>query len=344
MRNIDGSRGEGGGSILRIATALAAVTQEPIEITNIRKKRPKPGLKAQHLMGLQALADFCGGSLENAYLGSEAISFFPTNDWKSHLKIHVATAGSIGLILQTLQIAKLANKSLSLTVEFQGGATFGKWAPSIPYVDHVTWTVLRMMGCQLELTVGRHGFFPKGGAKVGAKMTSMGSLNGLKSDEFQAPNHATVLSFASEHLKKAHVADRQSKTVVNALKGRNIATTVYNEIVPADNPGSGILVFSHSGDNIIGGDFVGERKLRAEQVGQNAVERYIKVVKSKSTVDPLCADQILPIMACATSSSVFTTPYISNHTKTNIRLIQELLDVTITPTKEETNYLISVDL
>jgi RNA 3'-phosphate cyclase len=344
MRSIDGSRGEGGGSILRIATALALVTQEPIRITNIRKKRPKPGLKAQHLMGLRALADLCGGSLENAYLGSKSISFRPANDWQSHLKIRVATAGSLGLILQTLQIAILATKNHSLTVEFQGGATFGKWAPSIPYIDQVTWALIRNMGYDLELTIERHGFFPKGGARVLAKMTSSSSLNGLKLEGFRAPSHATILSFASEHLKNAHVAERQSKAIVNALEESSINTTVQNKNVPANNPGSGVLVFSQTGNNIIGGDFVGERKLRAEHVGQNAFERYYKAVKSQSTVDPLCADQILPIMACATSSSVFTSPFISNHTRTNISLIQELLDVSITTSKGDGHYRVSVDL
>ena len=88
MKVIDGSKGEGGGSILRMASSLALVSQEPVKITNIRKKRPKPGLSTQHLMGLHALAQFCGGELEGAQLGSESVIFRPSNDWISNLKIH----------------------------------------------------------------------------------------------------------------------------------------------------------------------------------------------------------------------------------------------------------------
>ena len=50
---IDGSYGEGGGSLLRIATALSAVTSKPVHITNIRSGRPKPGLMPQHMSAVK---------------------------------------------------------------------------------------------------------------------------------------------------------------------------------------------------------------------------------------------------------------------------------------------------
>lgn len=41
---IDGSRGEGGGQILRTALALSLITQTPFRMHAIRSKRKKPGL------------------------------------------------------------------------------------------------------------------------------------------------------------------------------------------------------------------------------------------------------------------------------------------------------------
>ena len=76
MLEFDGSEGEGGGAILRLASAFATILQEQVRIINIRKKRPKPGLKTQHLIGLNALAEFSGGKLEGAKLGSETILQF----------------------------------------------------------------------------------------------------------------------------------------------------------------------------------------------------------------------------------------------------------------------------
>ena len=39
MRIVDGSQGEGGGSVLRLASALALINNEKVKIDNIRRKR-----------------------------------------------------------------------------------------------------------------------------------------------------------------------------------------------------------------------------------------------------------------------------------------------------------------
>lgn len=45
LLEIDGMEGEGGGQLVRIAVALAAVTGTPIKIANIRGKRKSKGRK-----------------------------------------------------------------------------------------------------------------------------------------------------------------------------------------------------------------------------------------------------------------------------------------------------------
>ncbi|MFX1286227.1 MAG: RNA 3'-terminal phosphate cyclase [Promethearchaeota archaeon] len=344
MQVYDGSLGEGGGSILRLVTSLALITQESVKIVNIRKNRPNPGLQTQHLMGLRALANFCGGELKGDYIGSKTISFNPANSWRSQLKIHVSTAGSLGLILQSLQLAVLGSKNHPLEVELQGGATFGKWAPSIPYINHVTWQILRQMNYELKLIINHHGFYPKGGAQISAFMKSPSFLQGLDLEKFQIPEFVNIQSFASKHLQKARVAERQADVITKALIKQNIESKIRNEYVNANNPGSGVLIFSKMGNSVLSGDFVGERKITAEKVGLKAFERYIVSLNSQSTVDPFLADQILPIMATASNSSVFYTPYLSNHTKTNIRLIQEVLGVVIHTEKINNRFKVLVDV
>lgn len=344
MLVFDGSQGEGGGAILRLVTSLSLLTQEEVKIINIRKNRPNPGLQTQHLMALRALNDFCGGELEGDSLGSEIIHFTPATTWKSHLKIQVSTAGSLGLILQSFQIAILGIKNHTLSIELQGGATFGKWAPSIPYVNHVTWEVFRRMNFELKLKIHRHGFFPKGGARILAIMHSPPILQGLDLTTFHPPKLVNILSFASEHLQRARVAERQSETIYKALKNQNIDSKIINEFVEANNPGSGVLIFSRTKNNVIGGDSVGERRVSAEKVGQKAFERYINTINSQSTVDPFLADQVLPIMAAASKPSSFLTPSLSDHTKTNINIIRELLGVAISTEKIENRFLISIDV
>lgn len=63
---LDGSRGEGGGQILRTALSLSMVTGIPFAIEGIRAGRKKPGLLRQHLTAVQAAAAVCGAEVEGA--------------------------------------------------------------------------------------------------------------------------------------------------------------------------------------------------------------------------------------------------------------------------------------
>ncbi|HMJ50212.1 MAG TPA: RNA 3'-terminal phosphate cyclase, partial [Burkholderiales bacterium] len=63
MLEIDGCYGEGGGQLVRTAVALAAITGIPITVANIRAKRANPGLAAQHLTAVNAVAELCGAEV-----------------------------------------------------------------------------------------------------------------------------------------------------------------------------------------------------------------------------------------------------------------------------------------
>ena len=53
---IDGSRGEGGGQILRSSLAFSIVTATPVRVEKIRAGRGKPVLMRQHLTAARAAA------------------------------------------------------------------------------------------------------------------------------------------------------------------------------------------------------------------------------------------------------------------------------------------------
>ena len=67
---IDGAQGEGGGQVLRTALARSAVTGQGFEISNIRARRTRPGLRPQHLAAVRAAAMACEAKVGGAFDGS----------------------------------------------------------------------------------------------------------------------------------------------------------------------------------------------------------------------------------------------------------------------------------
>jgi len=77
MIKVDGNFGEGGGAIVRTALALSTITQKPFEIYDIRKGRPQPGLKSQHLYCVRALKRLSDAIAEGDELGSTSLKYYP---------------------------------------------------------------------------------------------------------------------------------------------------------------------------------------------------------------------------------------------------------------------------
>ncbi len=151
---IDGSEGEGGGQVVRNALALSLVTGQPFQITNIRGKREKPGLMRQHLTAVEAACQIGDAECEGAAVGSSDIAFRPGTVRPGDYHFAVGTAGSTGLVLQTVLMPLLLAETPSRLV-LEGG-THNMMAPPFEFIERVFLPVINRMGPRVEARLIRH--------------------------------------------------------------------------------------------------------------------------------------------------------------------------------------------
>jgi len=324
MIHIDGSYGEAGGQIIRTAIALSAVTGKECRIENIRAGRCNPGLQAQHLTGVLAVAKLCNAKLKGAEICSKEIEFVPNKILGGSYSFNVGTAGAIPLVLQALMIPAIhAEKEVKIKIT---GGTSVRWSPTFYYIQKVTLEILKKMGYKATLDLEKHGFYPKGGGLVKAEIMPS-SLKPIELLDRGKLLSITGIITATEDLKKAQVAERMQKIRVSLFNEFSVNSDIKIDYVNSLSTGCAIDLFAHYENSIIGASAIGELRKKAEDVAREAFDFLVKQHKSEAPLDEHSGDQILPYMALAEGPSKIKVSHISEHCRTNIWAIEKFLPV-----------------
>jgi len=299
------------------------LTQTPIHIINIRKNRDKPGLRTQHLVGLEAAANLCGGHLEGGHINSTEITFRPGPILKNHIDLSIATAGSVGLVLQVLQIACLQAKGRQITVNINGGGTYGTGAPSTSFVQNVTYPAFALMGYRINVEVLKQGFYPKGGAQAHATFDVPNILRGLRLEDRGDLTRVGGVIIVHNSLRTPRVAERIAEQVKKGLAVTQSPVEIESQYTNALSVGVGVDVWAEfsSGIRIGAGTILGERGVSSEKVGQTAALELKNLFASGATIDAHLSDQILPLMAACPEPCAVMAPTLTLHAKTNIDVL-----------------------
>ena len=151
---IDGSEGEGGGQIVRNSCALSLVTGRPFRIINARGNRE---------------SSIGGATCEGVAVGASDFSCTAGRGTPGEYHFAVGTAGSTGLVLQTVLVPLLlAGGPSRLVLE---GGTHNMLAPPFDFVAQAFAPVVRRMGAGIEMRLVRHGFYPRGGGRIEVEIT-----------------------------------------------------------------------------------------------------------------------------------------------------------------------------
>jgi RNA 3'-terminal phosphate cyclase (ATP) len=325
---LDGSQGEGGGQILRTALTLSLLTGRAFRMVKIRANRDKPGLRPQHQKAVQAAAALGQANVAGGGIGARELTFWPKPYEPRDLSIDIGTAGSTGLVLQTLHLPLALRTELPTRLVLAGG-TYNPKAPAFSFLDTTWRAYLAAFGMPLTLSMSAAGFYPRGGGRLEALIKPATPHPFVQTDRgplLRLHGVAGVANLADD------IARRMRDRAVERLFGHGFAAEI--ELARWVSPGQGAalsLTAEHEGrvpTTFVG---LGERGKPAEAVADEAVAELLAYeAVENAAVDPHSADQILLPLAFAPGRSEFTVSEITDHLRTNAETIRAFLDRSIT--------------
>jgi RNA 3'-terminal phosphate cyclase (ATP) len=324
---IDGSYGEGGGQILRTALALSAILRKPFALSHIRSKRKNPGLQAQHLAAVEALARITEAQTEGVKFGSQRIIFIPQKILSGIYQFEIRTAGSVTLLLQAIFLPLCLSNGIS-RVTLIGGSHV-RWSPSFHYFSEVVLPTLERIGVSARAALEKWGFYPNGGGRIQLTINPVLELKPISLVERGALKKVQGISAVSNLPR--HVAERQREQALTRIQSElqiDGEITILDN-VPSSGTGSFVFLLAEHERGLAGFSSLGVRGRPAEKVTDEAVDSLKDYVLSDGCIDPYLADQLVPFMALAKGNSSFTTTRITEHLITNLWVTRHFLNVKI---------------
>ena len=327
MIEVDGSYGEGGGQILRSSLTLSAITGKPVTICRIRANRTRPGLRAQHLACVKAIAKITAAELHGASLDSTEITLIPSSLRPGDYCFDIPTAGSLSLLFQTvfLPLSFAAGRS---RVTFTGG-THVPWSPNFHYLHEHWLPLMERLGFRATTRFIEAGFYPQGGGKVQAQFLPAQNLQPytcIKRGELI--NIRGISGYAN--LDDA-IAKRQKHQALKRLY--EICKDTKIKTLQMESAGKGTFVllnasFSNCGSACF--TALGAPGKPAEKVADEAVDQMLAFLKTEGCVDHYLADQLLLPLSLVDGISKFRTNVTTQHLKTNAYVVQKFIPAQIT--------------
>jgi RNA 3'-terminal phosphate cyclase (ATP) len=321
---IDGARGEGGGQILRTALTLSLLTGRPFRMIKVRANRDRPGLRPQHKAALDAAALLGNAEVTGGAMGARELTFSPGPYNPRDLNVEIGTAGSSGLVLQTLHLPCALRAEAPVHLILRGG-TFNPRAPAFPFLEKTWCAHLRAFGMRLRIGMPRAGFYPRGGGQIEAWIEP-GSPRSYICTE-RGPLRQISGTAGVSNLRD-DIARRLRDHALKRLDADGLTADI--ELVRWPGPGQGAaLILTAENEGAAPATFVGlgARGKPSEAVADEAVNDLLAFQAVEiAAVDAYSADQILLPLACAAGSSTFTVSHISDHLRANAETIAVFLD------------------
>jgi RNA 3'-phosphate cyclase len=182
------------------------------------------------------------------------------------------------------------------------------------------------MGYDAEITITRHGFYPKGGGEAHITVYPARKLSSISLIKSGAVRSIKGISVAGS--LPAHVVARQTSSAVRILRDHGLVEPeISSQSVESLSPGTSIALWADCGNTLLGSDAVGERGVPAEKIGEEVALKLVRSVESGSCLDRNMSDQILVFLALVTGRSQVSLEDFTQHVTTSIKVIEQILPV-----------------
>jgi RNA 3'-terminal phosphate cyclase (ATP) len=276
-------------------------------------------LMRQHLTALQAAAAVCDARVTGAEIGSSEITFRPGTVKAGDYQFAIGTAGSTTLVLQTV-LPALLTAAVPSTIRITGG-THNKACPPVDFLQRAYLPLVERMGPTVQLELVRHGFYPRGGGEILARVTPSARLTAITLNERGARTGGYAEAYISGI--PMHVASRELEIVGKMLNWT--ADNLHTRGLSGEfGPGNALTVtveHEHITEVFTG---FGEKGVSAESVAKRAVDAARSYLASEAVVGRHLADQILLPMALA-GGGEFTTMPVTQHFESHVEIIEKFL-------------------
>ena len=335
---IDSSRGEGGGQMVRTSTALATLTHTVTRLIRIRENRPTNGLSRQHITAVNAVAAMTGSTVTGNVLGSSELLIEPGDEMVPEITVDVGTAGSVSLVAQAALLAA-KNYKTPFKLDIIGGTNV-MWAPPIDNYNLVLFPLMKRMGIDAECKIHERGFYPIGGGHIEIVQQPIGKIAPLTLDTLGELKSIKGLCFVQ------HLSDRIVSEMTDAC------TRVFQNKYPLEievercegtSRGAGMVLVAEYENGLLSSNVLSSKGHSPRQTGLDAASDLLQEMRAGSTLDIHTADQLLPYMAMADGQSRFTVTRISKHLLSQMDTLESFLDVRFGVERRDDGYHFTVN-
>lgn len=183
------------------------------------------------------------------------------------------------------------------------GGTNAAMAPQVDYATMVFGPMLKRFGGDLNLTVNKRGYFPRGGGEVVVDVFPVEQLNAVDITARGRVVRVVGRMFVAGSLPLG-IAHEMSKVATKLLQRRlGPDVKLEMEVVKeksAVGAGSGLMLVAETDTGcLLAGSALGQKKVKPAAVATEAAEMLIENVEAGGCVDEYLADQLVIFMALA---------------------------------------------